>query len=165
MKQAIFSLSFTTTDQAGRSVQCLKEEQALEIAHRHHGTLRGVYREALKNKIIPYRYIRNRTILSAKEQLRLLESDVAVVGAGGLGGLVVEILARMGIGRLIVVDDDILEETNLNRQVLSSKDTLGLSKAETGASRVRTVNPAVDTVLHRKKSMRTTERNFSPAPP
>ncbi len=151
MEQAIFSLSFTTTDQAGRSVRCLREEQALEIARRHHGTLRGVYRETLKNNIIPYRYVRNRTILSAKEQLRLLESDVAVVGAGGLGGLVLEILARTGIGRIIVVDDDILEETNLNRQVLSSKDTLGQSKTETGASRVRAVNPAVDMALYRKK--------------
>ncbi len=151
MEQAIFSLSFTTTDQAGRRVQCLKEEQALEIARRHHGTLRGVYRETLKNNIIPYRYIRNRTILSVKDQLSLLESDVAIAGAGGLGGLVMEILARTGIGGLILIDDDILEETNLNRQVLSSKETLGLSKAETGASRVRDVNPAVDMTLHRKK--------------
>jgi len=151
MEQALFSRSFQTADQAGRSVRCLKEEQALEIARLYRCTLRHVYGKALKNNIIPYRYIRNRTIMSVKEQLRILESAVAVVGAGALGGLTMEILARTGIGKLILVDDDILEETNLNRQVLSAKDTLGRSKAETGASRVRAVNPAVDMAVHQEK--------------
>lgn len=151
MKEAVVSRSFQTFDQAGRSVRCLKEDEAFEIAGAFHCTLRRVYREALRQDILPYRYLRNRTAISGREQLKLLEAVVAVAGAGGLGGSVIEILARIGIGRLILVDHDVFEETNLNRQLLCSKGTVGLSKAEAGASRVQSINPAVETTVCRTR--------------
>jgi molybdopterin/thiamine biosynthesis adenylyltransferase len=74
----------------------------------------------------------------------LLKSHVAVIGQGGLGGTVTEILARIGIGRLTLVDADMFEESNLNRQLLSTVDALGTSKVEAGKKRVQSINPAIE---------------------
>jgi len=94
--------------------------------------------------IYPYRYLRNREIISIDEQLTLAQSKVAVVGAGGLGGQVILLLGRVGIGHLVVVDRDVFDETNLNRQVLSNRSNLGRSKAGEAASALENINPAVE---------------------
>jgi molybdopterin/thiamine biosynthesis adenylyltransferase len=67
-----------------------------------------------------------------------------VVGLGGLGGTVAEVLARMGVGRLTLVDGDRFEESNLNRQLLSTVDGLGQLKSEAAQARVGRINPSVD---------------------
>jgi molybdopterin/thiamine biosynthesis adenylyltransferase len=67
-----------------------------------------------------------------------------VIGLGGLGGAVIEILARLGVGRLTLVDGDRFEDSNLNRQVLSSVATLGQPKAEAARERVERINPSVE---------------------
>ena len=100
---------------------------------------------ALERGIIPDRYLRNRQSLSAKDQIQLLESRVCIVGLGGLGGLVTETLARMGIGRLTLVDGDVFEAHNLNRQLLSRSDGLGRSKASDAENRVAAINPGIET--------------------
>ena len=69
---------------------------------------------------------------------------MSIIGAGGLGGQVIILLARLGIGNLAVVDHDVFDETNLNRQALSSIDVIGKSKAETAKETVKTINPAVN---------------------
>jgi molybdopterin/thiamine biosynthesis adenylyltransferase len=69
-----------------------------------------------------------------------------VIGAGGLGGHVILLLARLGIGHLVVVDHDVFEESNLNRQALSSMETLGKPKAEAAAATVSSVNPGVKVI-------------------
>lgn len=92
---------------------------------------------------LPARYQRNRRLLSTEEQLGLLRSRVAVIGCGGLGGYVIEELARLGVGKIVAVDFDTFEEHNLNRQLLSFPDTLGQSKVAAAAERVARVNPAV----------------------
>jgi molybdopterin-synthase adenylyltransferase len=97
---------------------------------------------------IPERYARNMGTFSIPDQNLLLGSRVCIVGLGGLGGAVVEILARLGIGNLILVDGDVFEESNLNRQLLSTLQTLGASKTATAANRVRQINPSVQTCLH-----------------
>ncbi len=99
---------------------------------------------ALEEGIVPERYCRNQKSLSNSDQLRLLRSHVAIIGLGGLGGTVTEILARIGIGRLTLVDGDCFDESNLNRQLLSSPANLGKSKAETAKLRVQEINPAVE---------------------
>jgi molybdopterin/thiamine biosynthesis adenylyltransferase len=76
---------------------------------------------------------------------------VAVVGAGGLGGNVVLLLARLGIGQLVVVDYDIFDETNLNRQALSNVTSLGKSKSGEAFELVRSVNPGVDILPYQVK--------------
>ncbi len=99
---------------------------------------------ALEEGIVPERYCRNQNSFSNKDQLRLLRSHVAIIGLGGLGGAVTEILARIGVGRLTLVDGDCFEESNLNRQLLSSPDALGKSKAAAAEQRVRHINPSVE---------------------
>lgn len=95
-------------------------------------------------EIIPSRYLRNLGTLGYDGQLKLLRSRVAVLGLGGLGGLVTELLARMGVGRLILADGDVFSEDNLNRQVLSSESNLRKRKAEVAEARVRELNAGVD---------------------
>ena len=72
---------------------------------------------------------------------RLKESSVAVIGLGGVGSYAAEALARAGVGRLILVDGDTVDITNLNRQLLALHSTLGRPKAEVAAERVRDIHP------------------------
>jgi molybdopterin/thiamine biosynthesis adenylyltransferase len=90
---------------------------------------------ALRQHIIPDRYLRNMKTLSEADQIRLLESTVCIVGMGGLGGLVTETLARMGVGRFRLVDGDVFEAHNLNRQLFSGVDLIGMSKVEAAVAR------------------------------
>ncbi|NVM21257.1 MAG: ThiF family adenylyltransferase [Desulfobacterales bacterium] len=87
---------------------------------------------------------------SLQQQTTLLESCVSVVGLGGLGGTVIEVLARMGIGTLNLIDGDTFEESNLNRQFLSAEETLHEAKVEAAARRIQTVNSSVVVYTHRK---------------
>jgi molybdopterin/thiamine biosynthesis adenylyltransferase len=98
---------------------------------------------ALDMGLLPARYQRNRNMISIKEQARLFRSHVAVVGCGGLGGYVIEELARLGVGRITGIDPDVFEEHNLNRQLYSSPENLGKVKVEAAHARVLEINPAV----------------------
>lgn len=103
----------------------------------------AVERLALQNGLFPARYQRNRMMIDVHEQLRLFSSRVAVIGCGGLGGYVIEELARLGVGHLVAVDPDVFEEHNLNRQILATPNNLGLAKVEAARQRVEQINPAV----------------------
>lgn len=98
---------------------------------------------ALENGIFPARYQRNRNMISVAEQLLLFRSRIAVIGCGGLGGYIIEELARLGIGSIVAIDPDIFEEHNLNRQMLATLRTLGQAKVEAALARVNEINPAV----------------------
>ena len=135
-------------DPAGREVLVLQDHEALEIASQFGRSLREVYVETLGLGICPYRYFRNHDALSLAEQLDLARARVAVVGAGGLGGQIILLLARMGIGRLVVVDHDLFDETNLNRQALSSIAALDKSKSKEAVSVLAGVNPGVEVTAH-----------------
>jgi molybdopterin/thiamine biosynthesis adenylyltransferase len=117
---------------------------AVETAEKTGLSLRLVECAALKAGIIPERYCRNQKSLSNDDQLQLLNSHVAIIGLGGLGGTVTEILARIGVGRLTLVDGDCFDESNLNRQLLSTPANIGKSKAEVAKLRVQEINPAVE---------------------
>lgn len=99
---------------------------------------------ALEAAVIPERYFGNIGTLGLEGQIRLLRSRVALFGAGGLGGVVIELLARMGAGYLAVVDGDIFSSGNLNRQLHATESSLGENKAEAAASRACKINGAVD---------------------
>ncbi len=114
-----------------------------EAAERFALTLAEVEEAILAADLLPARYQRNRQMISTAQQLRLFRSTVAVVGAGGLGGYILEQLARLGVGRIIAVDSDLFEENNLNRQLLATPGTLGRVKVEVAAERIAEVNPAV----------------------
>jgi molybdopterin/thiamine biosynthesis adenylyltransferase len=100
---------------------------------------------ALQHKIMPTRYERNYDSISFSEQICLLNSTVAVVGCGGLGGNIIEMLARLGIGNLVVIDGDIFNESNLNRQLLCTENFIGKGKAEIAATRIKQINSSINT--------------------
>ena len=74
---------------------------------------------------------------------RLAASAVAVFGLGGVGSYAAEALARAGIGRLLLVDADVVDETNINRQLVALHSTVGRPKAEVLAERLRDINPGI----------------------
>jgi molybdopterin/thiamine biosynthesis adenylyltransferase len=98
---------------------------------------------ALQNDLVPVRYLRNLKSFSFADQIALLQSAVAVIGVGGLGGVVCEILARSGVGTLRLIDGDAFEEHNFNRQLVSAPDHLGQAKAQVAATRLRQINPSL----------------------
>lgn len=81
--------------------------------------------------------------LSAEEQDSLGRARVAVLGLGGVGGVAAELLARVGVGSLVVCDPEVFEESNLNRQVGALAQTLGRSKARVMGERLLAINPAL----------------------
>lgn len=141
----------SVVDQAGRELKVLKDMEAEAIGSRYGLKCRSVYVSALQQGILPYRYLRNRDAITIAMQLRLAESRVTVIGAGGLGGNVLLLLARLGIGRLTVVDADVFDETNLNRQALSHGENMGCSKAFQASATVASVNPGVEVFAHQLK--------------
>ena len=105
---------------------------------------REVELAAIDSRILPERYLRNLGTVGWDGQRKLLESTVAIVGCGGLGGWIVEGLARMGAGCLVVIDADTFEENNLNRQALCSEDSIGEAKTAHVTRRVSAVNGATE---------------------
>ena len=89
------------------------------------------------------RYERNFPAISPAEQEILREKRVLVAGCGGLGGYILEFLGRVGVGSLTAVDGDVFSDSNLNRQLLSTGETLGQPKPDCAAERMKTVNPDV----------------------
>ena len=89
------------------------------------------------------RYIKNKTSLSESEQSKLADCRVFVVGCGGLGGYIIELLARVGVGHLTVLDGDVFVESNLNRQLFCTAVTIGTPKAIAAVERLYRVNPLV----------------------
>lgn len=94
------------------------------------------------------RYERNSSALSREECEALAGKRIGVIGCGGLGGSVIEALARIGVGYLRVVDGDVFEESNLNRQILCTEEALGREKAVVAAERIRAVNGNVVAQAH-----------------
>lgn len=103
---------------------------------------RKIYREALSKKIWPERYVRNAGSFSCGDQLQLMEKQVCVAGCGGLGGYIASFLARVGVGKLILFDPDTFDESNLNRQLFASGETLGQNKGEVTKIKLSDINPA-----------------------
>lgn len=81
-------------------------------------------------------------LLLGKENIeKLFNSTVAVIGLGAVGGFALEILARMGIGNFIVADFDVVQVSNINRQILATHSTVGIKKTELAAKRIADINP------------------------
>ena len=75
---------------------------------------------------------------------RLASSTVLILGLGGVGGYVLEGLARAGVGGFILADCDVFSESNLNRQILATRETVGRKKTEVALERVKSINPIKD---------------------
>lgn len=96
------------------------------------------------------RYERNYKTISHDDQKKLADSTVAIVGCGGLGGTMAEELTRLGVGRLILVDGDVFEESNLNRQLFSTEYNIGEKKILGAEKRLKAVNSEVKLTLFDK---------------
>jgi molybdopterin/thiamine biosynthesis adenylyltransferase len=118
-------------------------QQAREFAARTSLPLKEIEKSALARGIIPIRYDRNIGSLGIDGQIRLLDACVLVIGLGGLGGFLIEHLARLGLGTIRAADPESFDETNLNRQILAEEETLGQEKASVAAKHIAAVNPAV----------------------
>ena len=86
-------------------------------------------------------FARTALLLGNEAMEKLKHAHVAVFGLGGVGGYVVEALARSGVGALTLVDHDTISATNINRQLLATHETVGQQKALAAAERVRSIHP------------------------
>lgn len=109
-------------------------------------SIREVEDMILRSGFLPARYQRNRKTFTIDDQYRLFKSSVAVIGCGGLGGYLIEELARVGVGTIKAVDPDLFEEHNLNRQILSSTVNIGKPKVEIAMARAAVTNPSVNLI-------------------
>jgi molybdopterin/thiamine biosynthesis adenylyltransferase len=125
-----YSLAFSLSDE-------------LDIAGKTGCSLQEVEDAALSQGVVPLRYQRNLGAISLQDQQRLLHAKVSVVGCGGLGGFIIEELARLGIGEISAWDYDYFQEHNLNRQLMSATRLIGSSKIEAAARQVRRINPGI----------------------
>ena len=88
-------------------------------------------------------YSRTEFLLGKAAMDKLKQSRVAIFGLGGVGGYAVEALARSGVGSLDLIDHDTVSMTNLNRQILATRESVGKSKAQTAAARVKSIDPDI----------------------
>ena len=95
-------------------------------------------------------FARNLGLVSAEEQQKLRASRVAIVGMGGVGGVHLETLARLGIGRFTIADPDTFDVANTNRQYGARVSTLGRSKVEVMAKIARDINPEIELRVFRE---------------
>ena len=92
---------------------------------------------------------RTELLLGSKNMIRLERARVAVFGIGGVGGHVVEALARSGVGALDLIDDDIVVPSNLNRQIIATVSALGRPKVEAARERILEINPDCRVTVHK----------------
>lgn len=92
---------------------------------------------------------RTRLLIGETAIRRLAESTVVVAGIGGVGSYAVEALARAGVGHLVLVDPDVVAQSNINRQLIATMSTLGLPKVEAARERVADINPACHVSVHK----------------
>ena len=94
-------------------------------------------------------FARTQLLYGAEKMEKLFRAKVAVFGIGGVGGYVVEALVRSGVGSFVLVDDDKVCLTNLNRQIIATRKTVGKYKAEVMAERIHDINPEVQVEVRR----------------
>ena len=99
---------------------------------------------------LPPQFERTRILLDDQEQSRLTRAHVLVAGLGGVGSYCAEALARAGVGRLTIIDHDVVGTSNINRQLPALLSTVGQSKAELMAERIRDINPACELTVIRE---------------
>ncbi len=106
------------------------------------------------------RFSRTELLLGSKALKKLAESRVAVFGVGGVGGYVVEALARCGVGNIDVIDADTVSISNINRQIIATEKTVGRAKVDVCAERIKDINPIAKVNAYRVFYLPETEDLF-----
>ena len=141
-------LSQVHTSPHGKEYRQISIASIAEFSQTHGIKIKDAEIMALETGVIPSRYQRNIGVIGSEGQILVLQSRIAIIGLGGLGGMVVELLARAGTGSLVLADHDSFDETNLNRQILCHETNIGLPKTDAAVERVRNLNSAVETEAH-----------------
>ena len=105
-------------------------------------------------------FLRTAMLLGEEAIEKLQKARVAVFGIGGVGGYTVEALARAGIGRIDVIDNDTVSLSNINRQILATHSTVGMPKVEAAKKRILDINPDCQVVTHQVFYTPETEGQF-----
>ncbi|HOV85579.1 MAG TPA: ThiF family adenylyltransferase [Syntrophobacteraceae bacterium] len=130
-------------DELGDSQLVIQDHDLLEWAKNHGISPRDAVVEVLRSRIVPLRYAGNVRALSLAEQRRVCESRVLVCGCGGVGGVLINLLARAGVGTLRLVDGAVFVPSHLNRQWHCDTRELSRPKAEAAGERARAANPLI----------------------
>ena len=93
-------------------------------------------------------FSRTAQLLGNENIEKLFDKHVIVFGVGGVGGYVVEALARSGIGKISIVDNDVVNESNINRQIIALHSTVGMQKVEVLKNRILDINPECQVFVH-----------------
>lgn len=94
--------------------------------------------------MIPYWLSRTQLMLGDEKVETLMGKNVLIVGLGGVGGICAEMIVRAGIGKLTIVDNDVVDESNINRQIQALQSTVKQPKAQVLAARLKDINPELD---------------------
>ena len=105
-------------------------------------------------------FLRTAMLLGEEAIAKLQKARVAIFGIGGVGGYTVEALARAGIGRIDVIDNDTVSLSNINRQILATHSTVGMPKVEAARKRILDINPDCQVVTHQVFYTPETEGQF-----
>ena len=105
-------------------------------------------------------FSRTQLIFGIEAMEKLSQSCVAIFGVGGVGGYTIEALARSGVGAIDLIDDDRICLTNLNRQLLSTRDTVGQYKVDVAEKRIHSINPDCKVITHKTFYMPETKHMF-----
>ncbi len=127
----------------GRDVWVVEDADLLEWARKNRRAPWEAQREALRNGVVPARYLKNLWTLNREDQSALAESAVLVCGCGGLGGVAAQLLARAGVGHIVLGDADAFQPSNLNRQWFAHALNIGRPKALAAAEECRRINPLI----------------------
>lgn len=99
--------------------------------------------------MIHKQFTRTQMLLGSEAMLRLAACRVAVFGVGGVGGYVVEVLARSGVGAIDLIDNDTVSESNVNRQVIALMTNVGRDKVDVAEERIHAINPDCRVTKHK----------------
>ena len=110
-------------------------------------------------------FSRTQLLLGAEAMEKLANAKVAIFGIGGVGGYTAEALARTGIGRLDLIDDDKVCLTNINRQIFATRKTVGKYKVDVAEERLKEINPNIIINKHQKFYTPETSAEFDFTPP
>lgn len=100
--------------------------------------------------MIKDQFSRTELLIKNEGVQKLKKSKVAIFGIGGVGSFVLEALARAGVGSFILVDNDKVDITNINRQIIATHKTIGMPKVEVAKSRVLEINPNANVEIYQE---------------
>jgi len=133
-----------SVDFQGRPQPVIEDAPLLEWARANGVSPSAAQLEALRSGVIPLRYLKNFQAIDLARQIRLCSGKVFICGCGGLGGVLINLLARIGVGYLRFADGDVFAPSNLNRQWFCDVQHLSMPKAQVAAEGVQAINPLIE---------------------